>query len=300
MKTVVPLFAMLSLCASGAWAAAPGPLTSLHTIHSLTNAEAAQGLQVAFEATVTYFRGYEKTLFVQNDGVAIFVLATTDSQLVPGDRILVRGTTQPSFRPIVVSNDITLLHHGTLPQPIPATFDELIRAQLNCMLVSVHAVVHSADLEVSLNAKVRNIALRMLTNGGYIDATLDSDDASVLKDLLDAEVEVTGVASGRFDGKMQMTGLFLHVAKVADMRILKRASASPWSLPATRMDEILNAYHEQTLSQRIRVQGTITYYEPGSAIVLQNGSKSLWIKTQTLRPTAHRRPRGRNWFSRLE
>jgi diguanylate cyclase (GGDEF)-like protein len=284
MKTVVPLFAMLSLCAPGAWAAVPGPLTTLHAIHSLTNAEAAQSLPVAFEATVTYFREYENTLFVQNDGVAIFVLATTNSQLVPGDLVLVRGTTKPSFRPIVVSNDITLLNHGTLPQPIPATFDELIRAQFDCMLVSVHAVVRSADLELSSSAKVRNIALRMLTSGGYIDVTLNSDDASVLNNLLDAEVEITGVASGRFDGKMQITGLLLHVSKVSDMRILNRASASPWSLPVTRMDEILNAYHEQTLSQRIRVQGTITYYEPGSAIVLQNGSKSLWIRTQTFAP----------------
>jgi diguanylate cyclase (GGDEF)-like protein len=28
------------------------------------------------------------------------------------------------------------------------------------------------------------------------------------------------------------------------------------------------------------VQGTITYYQPGSAVVLQNGSRSLWIMTQ--------------------
>jgi diguanylate cyclase (GGDEF)-like protein len=228
--------------------------------------------------------GYEKTLFAQDNGVAIFVLATTNAKLAPGDRILVRGTTQSSFRPLVISKDITLLHHGALPQAVQANFDELIQAKLDCMFVVVHARVRSADLELSLNAHVRNIEFRTLTDGGYVDATIDSDDADALKNLLDADVEITGVASGRFDGKMQITGVLLHVSKLADVRVLKRTNTSPWSLPVARMDEILNAYHVQTLSQRIRVQGAITYYEPGSAIVLQNGSKSLWIKTQTFAP----------------
>ena len=34
----------------------------------------------------------------------------------------------------------------------------------------------------------------------------------------------------------------------------------------------------------MRVRGTITYYQPGSAVVLQNGSKSIWIMTQASGP----------------
>jgi hypothetical protein len=43
------------------------------------------------------------------------------------------------------------------------------------------------------------------------------------------------------------------------------------------MDEILVTYHVKNLTERIRVHGSITYYDPGSAVVLQDGSKSLWI-----------------------
>ena len=32
-------------------------------------------------------------------------------------------------------------------------------------------------------------------------------------------------------------------------------------------------------AQRVRVHGTITYYEPGNAVVLENGSRSIWIAT---------------------
>jgi diguanylate cyclase (GGDEF)-like protein len=40
----------------------------------------------------------------------------------------------------------------------------------------------------------------------------------------------------------------------------------------------------QNQSQRIRVHGAITYYEPGRSVVLQDGSKSLWISTLARTP----------------
>jgi diguanylate cyclase (GGDEF)-like protein len=50
------------------------------------------------------------------------------------------------------------------------------------------------------------------------------------------------------------------------------------------MDRILAVYHVRDLTPRVRVHGTITYYHPSSAIVLQEGSKSLWIATHTREP----------------
>jgi diguanylate cyclase (GGDEF)-like protein len=270
------------------WAAAgatqPGTLTTLHAVHLLSNDEASKAIPVAFEATVTYFRGYENTLFVQDGDTAIYVRAVTNLKLSPGDRVLVRGTTQRSFRPIVESEDITLLNHGALPSSVHANFDELIRAQTDSKLVTVRAVVNAADLVSSSAAPIRTFYLQMLMDGGLVDATVDSDDKNAVKDLLDAEVEVTGVESGTFDNKMQQTGVLIHVPTLAGIRVLKRGPTSPWSLPATPMDRVLTAYHVRDLTQRIRVEGTITYYEPGTALVLQNGSKSLWITTQTYAP----------------
>jgi hypothetical protein len=82
-------------CAVTASAAAPAPLTTLRAIHLLTNPEASHLLPVDFEATVTYFRPYEETLFVQEGDAAIYVEATTNAKLVPGDRVRIRGKTQP-------------------------------------------------------------------------------------------------------------------------------------------------------------------------------------------------------------
>lgn len=136
-------------CAPRAGAESPAPLTTVRAILALTNAEAGKALPVAFEATVTYFRDYEATLFVQDEGAAIYVMATGNPALKPGDRILIKGTTQPSFRTIVASNNIAVLRHGPLPAPVQASYRALIRGELDCRLVDVHGTVRSATIALS-------------------------------------------------------------------------------------------------------------------------------------------------------
>jgi len=117
-----------------------------------------------------------------------------------------------------------------------------------------------------------------------VDANVDSSDENTLKDLLDAEVQITGVVSGHFDNKMQQTGILFHVQSLADVKILERPGFDPWSLPVTPMDRMFTGYRVRDLTQRMRLEGTITYYQPGAALVLQEGSKSLWIQTDDYRP----------------
>ncbi|MGA2673959.1 MAG: GGDEF domain-containing protein [Terracidiphilus sp.] len=282
MKRLAPAFAIMIGCASACWAATPGAVTTLQAIHALSNEEAGQSLPVAFEATVTYCRGFERTIFVQDGDVAIYIRPRTEIYLAPGDRVLVKGITQASFHPSVNADSITVLHHGTVPKALPSTFDDMIRAQHDAMLVTVRGVVRAAD--VILTGSQRTTRLQVIADGGYIEATVDSNDPAPLKDMLDAEVEITGIAGGLFDGKMQQKGILMHVSSLADVKVIKRASASPWTLPVTPMDRILASYHVENRTQRVRIHGTITYYQPGLAVVLQSGSKSMWIMTQSIAP----------------
>lgn len=254
-------------------------LTPLSTIKAISNAEAKEHMAVAFEATVTYSRGYEKVLFVQDGDAAIFVSAPTTSEFAPGDRIMVRGTMQESFRPFVKSSEIRIVGHSPLPKPIQAPFDAMIRAKTDCQLVTVRAVIRAADLLTSPNFLRTTTYLKMLVDGEQVTATLDNDDENALKGLLDAEVEITGVVSGQFDNKMQQTGVLIHIQSLDGIKILKRATVDPWSIAVTPMDRIVTGIRQVDLSARMRVHGAITYYEPGIALVLQNGDKSVWIST---------------------
>lgn len=276
----------LAVCCSGfADASAPEPLRTLKVIHRLTNAEADRFLPVDFSATVTYYRASNRDLFMQDGDDAIFVHAQIPLHLMPGDRVRVQGTTHGSFHPYIEAKTITVLGHGPLPTPAHASFAEMIRGEMDCRLVSVRALVRSADIVPGSVASLEpSTYLQMLVDGEPVDANVDSADASALQGLLDAEVEITGAVSGHFDNKMQLTGILFHTQSLADLKVLKSAGSDPWSLPITSMDSVITGYRLRDLGKRMRVHGTITYYQAGSALVLQDGSKSLWIATQSYAP----------------
>jgi diguanylate cyclase (GGDEF)-like protein len=294
MKKLIPAFAIILGWAMAGWAATPGTLASVRAIRALSKAEASQKLPVAFESTVTNFDRDLRNLYVQDGDEAIYVFAPKGVDVIPGDRILVRGTTQFVYNTMVDGDSVTLLRHGALPSPVRAGFEQLMTRNLDCRLVTVRATIRAADLALRPDVRAnpnrpRMIYLQLLTDGGYIDAIVNSGDADALRGLLDAKAEVTGIRGGEFDGKSHLTGIILHVSSLTDVKILKRPSASPWSLPVTPMGEVMTAYLVRNLTRRIHVRGTITYYQPGyyrpgSAIVLQNGAESLWIESQTDEP----------------
>lgn len=261
--------------------AAAEPLATVAAIRSLDAAQAARTLPVSFEATVTYSLAQAGLIFVQDNGHAVFIQYRTDQAIVPGDRIRVDGVTAQSFGPIVVGRRITLLHHGTAPAALPATYHELIQGQDDAMLVKVRGTVRAVDaLLVGINLN----RLQIVTDGGRLEAWVKPGDGVDPQSLLDAEVELTGAAGGQFDDKMQETGIVLFVSSPRDLLVLSPARSDRWSLPLTPMDKVLSAYEVHDQSQRVRVHGTITYFLPGSEVVLQDGERSLWVGTHTRGP----------------
>jgi diguanylate cyclase (GGDEF)-like protein len=260
-------------------------LTSLKAVHDLGNTEAAKGLPVSFEATVTYFNSARDDLFVQDGAIGIYIWKASAFQLEPGDRVLVKGVTAPSFRPYVSASAITVLGEGKTPKPVNATFDQLIRGQYDSVLVTLRGKIRSANSDVQSGAnKGAGATLRVVTDGGIVETIVNRLGSEDIDSLLDAEVEITGVAGGSFDGKREQTGVALHVPSITSIKIVRRAAVSPWSLPETPIDRIMTAYHIEDRSSRLRVTGVVTYYEPGAAVVLQNGDRSAWISTRSSSP----------------
>src|SRR5579863_3298078 len=129
VKRLTSIAALVLGWATVACSAAATPLATLHAIHTLTNADAGKAMPVAFEATVTYYNPKDIDMFVQDGDEAIYVQAAKGADLVPGDRVLVRGHTGVYFRPDAIEDSVTLLHHGPIPKPKEATFDQMIRAE---------------------------------------------------------------------------------------------------------------------------------------------------------------------------
>jgi len=256
------------------------PVTSLAQVSTLSNQQAAASLPADFDATVTFYRSYEGALFVQDGDAAIYVQPIQLYPLSPGDRIHVHGVTQRSFRPIIAKAEITVLSHGERPAAPLAAYDELIHARLDCRYIRIRGRVLSADVSSSSDHAYTN--LQVLIDGGTVEVQIEANNPEALPPLLDAEVEISGVISGRFDGKMEVTGIVLHTQSLADLKVLKPQQNAPWSAPLTPIDQVISASRVTNQSRRVRVHGVVTYFMPGSAVVLQNGGRSLWIHTRAL------------------
>lgn len=268
---------MILLCLA-AQAQTPA-LRSLRAIQNLTRAQVKEGLPVAFEATVIYYDNNAGTdLFVQDGHRAVYVFSRPGSDFVPGDRVFIEGRTHLDFRPDVISDHVRLVRHGAPPPAIQADFARLIRGDLDCMRVAVRARVRSADRVLAQNEP--SVYLSLAIDGGSINAMVVGQEEGVLRQLLDSTVEVTGVVAAKTDSKLQLTGILIEVPAISDVRILKGARTNPQSLPVTPMGEVLSGYRVEDHSRRIRTSGSVTYYQPGAAAVLQNGTQSLWINTQ--------------------
>lgn len=279
------LFAVLCFAAGPVGLDAQQLITSLPAVRAVSNADAARQLPVAFEGTVTYYEKGNVDLFVQDGDKAIYVQTSPDLQLTAGDRVLVDGITRPSFRPEIVAQHVTVLGHGSLPAAVNASFGQMIRAELDCRRATVRAVVRAANFYN--DGARKSLLLDLSMPGGPIKAQVASGGTkSDLLPLLDSTVEITGAVAGTFDKKDRMTGILLEVPSFSDIRIVTPASRSPRQLAPRKFDQILPSMEIDDSSERVRVEGTITYYQPGSALVLQDGSDALWVDTSSEEPHA--------------
>jgi len=284
MKRILSLLAMALACATLAAASTSSSHTTVQNIRSLSRAQVLEHRPVTFEATVTYYRPQVRDLFVQDGEAGIYLQTSAPQQLNPGDRVRVSGTTDWGYVANVAASQITVIGHRQLPKPAPATFEQLIRGQLDSRSVVVKGVVQAADLHQPIGSEKPIAVLRIQIDGSDIWAEVQHPDHTSLQHLLDSQVEITGVAGGKFDGKMELTGISLRINSPDDIKILKPAAVDPWSVPSTQMNDILQFYRPSNNTGRVRVSGVVTYFEPGSAAVLQDGARSLWIRTETQIP----------------
>jgi diguanylate cyclase (GGDEF)-like protein len=280
-KKILIAVIVLAGSAMALHAVQPVPLTELRAIAELPRVAACRQIPVSVEGTVTLAPTAEGDLYVQQNGWAVLVRTSARTQLMPGDRVRLQGTTRCGFRPFVQATEIALLGHDSLPKPIVVTYTDMIQGRSDAVLVSVRGVLRSADQNDSKDPAHREATLRLQTDTGPVDAIVRNTDSATLQPLLDAEVEMTGIADARHDEKLQRIGAVLYVGAPSNIRVLKYSSRDPWSLPPTPIDTVLSAFRIQNFTRRVRVHGTVTYAEQGQGVVLQDGAHSLWVKTQS-------------------
>ena len=259
------------------------PLTQIEQVVALTNAQAAKGLPVRLEGTVTFVQAPDaqapdSSLFIQNNGYGTYVNFSKDKGLVAGDRVVVSGVTDASFRPEVTASNIEFVAHGSLPAPQPAKFEDLIQAKLDSRYVVITGHV--------LSVATRNPGLRIKVRvpNGIVGGYIANSGSMVPADLLDRDIQLSGVAGGEFDSRMQMAGVWLDTYSSANVVVLNQPATNSWDLPTVPMDQVIYAYRLGNISDRVKIAGTMTYYEPGALAVVERNGLAMLVETDTDAP----------------
>jgi len=253
--------------------ATAAPLDTVAKIRALPPAEAARGLPVRIEGTVTYCDPQGDDLFIQDETAGTYVGNSRRLKLVwpikAGDRVRAVGwtcrggffpdmivmqssqTETRSAAPLDAVGSIEFLGKGSLPVPRAIKDDELLAPEVDSQWVEVPAMVtgvESGGLAFTLSIEV---------HGWKLKAEVPRDERSGARAaaLMQRSVRIRGVAGTVFNTQQQMTGRFLYVPSF-DYITPTDARTTDSPPPLRAVNELLR--NKDSTHSIVRVQGVIT------------------------------------------
>jgi diguanylate cyclase (GGDEF)-like protein len=260
-----------------------GVVTEVRAVHDLPAEQAVKGLPVHLIATVTYYQPSEALLFLSDPTGAVYVSTSKTYPIRRGDLVEVIGKTAKSFRTTVAENpEIRVLSRGHLPIAHPAVYRELMAGAWDCQNVSMRGVIRSANLEIEVTHLVAQ--LEVLLPGGLVQLYVQDYRGLNPAGLIGAEVEFSGVVGGHFNSQWQLMRTIVYLSNKQQLQVLRQPQVPVTELPLSRIDDVIQKKYVVDSSERVRVRGTVTYYEPGISLVLQHDGQSLPVTTRQIDP----------------
>jgi len=268
---------VLSATTNGQPTGAP-VLTQAAQVHDLPPGSIT-AMRLHLVGKITYYDSADAVMFFQDMSGGVYINTDKAYPVRTGDLVEVDGWTHDSFRTEVAMDPTirVLGRGGNLPAPT-YSYAQLAAGQGDSTLVTVRGLVRAQDVEQHQNAP--SVHLDLIMEGGGGEVYLDHSFGTHPPSMLDAEVELTGVAGGAFDEKDQMTGIVLYVPEPSALRILKPPSVRLDQLPVTDIDNVFPFLRDEDKSDRVRVHGTVTYYKKGDSVVLESHGKSIYVQTR--------------------
>ncbi len=283
MRMPRTVLALLLALGGGLASAQTRVLTEVRAVHDLPADQAAKGVPVHLIATVTYYQPSEITLFLADATGAVYVKTSKPYPIRRGDLVEVNGFTAKSFRTTVAENpQIRVLSRGHLPFAHPATYRELMEGDWDCQNVSMRGVIRSTNLEIQGTHIVAQ--LEVLVAGGLVQLYVQDYRGLDLTGLIDSEVEFSGVVGGHFNAQWQLMRTIVYLPSGRELRVLRQPQVRVPGLPLSRINDVIQKKYVLDLSERVRVRGTVTFYEPGISLVLEHDGQSLPMMTRQIDP----------------
>ncbi|MDB6017827.1 MAG: Integral rane sensor signal transduction histidine kinase [Pedosphaera sp.] len=266
-------------------AQSPSPeLTTAAAVRSLTVEQASQKTRVHLRGVVTFYDSSFYSRFIQDETSGIYLYDSgLPIRLVPGDLVEVDGTTSPGeYAPIVVPESIKVVGNAPLPQPKRVTYELLASGQNDSQFVEIVGTVRS--VQVQLHEAIKYYLIEVATGGGRVSVCAPDLPVKRAEALLDSKVRVRGVCSTQFNRQRQLFAIRLMVPRPDDLVIEQPVTEDPFAIKARPIGSLLQFTPQGSFDHRVKLEGTVIYFEPGHALFVQDVEQGIEVRTKSREP----------------
>jgi len=256
-------------------------LTTAAAVRNLTVGQANHHIPVKLHGVVTFYDDALFSRFIQDETAGIYLNETNVPALFPGQLVEVEGFTSPGeYAPIIIPERVRITGIAGLPAARPVTFEQLASGKEDSQFVEVAGIVRSVYFEESS----KHYVIELATGGGRLTVYDRDLPPAQARNLVDSTVRIRGVCSSQFNRQRQLFAIRLMVPQADDLTVQIPATADPFSIPEQSMSSLFQFTPQGTYGHRIKISGTVTYFQPGSALYVQDENHGLFVQTKSTVP----------------
>lgn len=283
LQIAVSFHVAMLLFHAGAQAPA-GELRTAAEVRNLTVDEAQQHRPIRLRGVVTFFNEDLFSHFLQDDTAGIYLSTTTNlPPLVQGQLVEVEGVSGGGeFAPVVIVGAVKVLGESPLPAPKPVTYEQLASGIEDSQFVEITGIVRSVQLQKGSPLYQIEIA----TGGGRLSVFIGQLPVARAEEMLDSIVRVRGVCSTKFNRQRQLFAIRLMVPRPGDLVLEVPPPGDPFATETRPIGSLLRFTPRESYGHRVKLAGTVIYFEAGKLLVLQDGDQGVEVQTQGREPLA--------------
>ena len=249
-------------------------LTHADQVRRLSPEEAALGYPVRIRGVVTDDVP-SPDFFVQDATAGIYVEGSPAPKFAHhwGDLVELEGTTGPGkFAPVIREQRTRVVGKGTLPSTRTYRFSELGGGQQDSQWTQIRGIVRSVSIDRTSWPETV-LAMNIASGGGSFNVRTPITQEQDFSSWIDSEVLIEGVCGSLFNTQRQLIRVLFYVPDLRFIKIETPSKGVPFSA-------LMRFSPGEGSQHRVRVQGVVTYQQPGQALFLQNGGQGLRVLTQ--------------------
>jgi signal transduction histidine kinase len=254
-------------------------LTNAAQVRALSQAQAAQHFSVRLRGIVIGEAEPDGQGFVMRDASdSIYLLgqAPLVSEIERGDLLEVAGLSDPGgFAPCVLVKELRKVGTGTVPEPLPVTFEQLMAGRLDAQWIEVSGIVRRCE---PLPWSERKHKLEIATGGERLTVQLNGRQKP--EALVDAEVLLRGICFYQYNKNRQALSPLLLVPRGVAVAIEKAAPAAPYEDPPRPVAGLLQFAPLGSYGHRVHVHGVVTHSRPGEFLWIRDQQRGLRVQTR--------------------